>query len=125
MRRLLYLAISALCASPVLAQDAPAVQKDVRSGAEVFRHWCVECHGPGPRPGTLALQKRYQGGVPAALEERSDIGDGLIRFAVRHGMSFMPFFRKTEVSDQDLDAICAYLRSTPEVRAQLLNASSP
>ncbi len=28
---------------------------------------------------------------------------------MRHGVSIMPFFRKTEISDADLDAIGAYL----------------
>jgi hypothetical protein len=32
-----------------------------------------------------------------------------VRFAVRRGTSIMPFFRKTEISDADLDAISQYL----------------
>jgi hypothetical protein len=28
---------------------------------------------------------------------------------VRNGITIMPFFRKTEVSDSDLDALIAYL----------------
>lgn len=28
--------------------------------------------------------------------------DGLIRYSVRHGISFMPFFRKTEISAAEL-----------------------
>jgi (+)-pinoresinol hydroxylase len=28
---------------------------------------------------------------------------------VRTGVSVMPFFRKTEISDQELDALAAYL----------------
>jgi hypothetical protein len=28
---------------------------------------------------------------------------------VRHGVSVMPFLRKTEISDADLDALAAYL----------------
>jgi hypothetical protein len=33
----------------------------------------------------------------------------MIKQFVRHGVLFMPMFRKTEISDAELDAICAYL----------------
>ncbi len=33
----------------------------------------------------------------------------LIRTFVRNGITIMPFFCKTEVSDTDLDALVAYL----------------
>lgn len=33
----------------------------------------------------------------------------LIRTFVRNGITIMPFFRKTDVSDTDLDALVAYL----------------
>ena len=33
----------------------------------------------------------------------------LVRTFVRNGITIMPFFRKTEVSDTDLDALVAYL----------------
>jgi mono/diheme cytochrome c family protein len=32
-----------------------------------------------------------------------------VKTFVRNGVSIMPFFRKTEISDADLDAIAAYL----------------
>ena len=32
-----------------------------------------------------------------------------VRFFTRNGVSIMPMFRKTEVSDGDLDAVAAYL----------------
>jgi len=52
---------------------------------------------------------QYQGTLPALLEERTDMSPELIRTLVRNGITIMPFFRKTEVSDTDLDALVAYL----------------
>ena len=39
------------------------------------------------------------------MNEASD----LTRQVVRRGISVMPFFRKTEISDKDLEALAAYL----------------
>ena len=50
-----------------------------------------------------------RGQKPAVLEERTDLTVPAIKTFVRHGVLFMPMFRKTEVSDADLDAIAAYL----------------
>jgi mono/diheme cytochrome c family protein len=37
-----------------------------------------------------------------------------VRYLVRHGISVMPQFRKTEISDADLDALAKFLsRNTP------------
>ena len=47
--------------------------------------------------------------MPALLEKRTDLTPQLIKTYVRNGISVMPIFRKTEISDADLDAICAYL----------------
>jgi hypothetical protein len=43
------------------------------------------------------------------LEDRVDLTPEVIRTAVRHGMPIMPPFRKTEVTDAELDAVIAYL----------------
>ena len=42
-------------------------------------------------------------------QDRTDLAPDLVKAAVRTGISVMPFFRKTEVSDADLDALAAYL----------------
>ena len=89
-------------------------------GEEAYQARCIACHGrtavgagaavPGPRkPGTEALETRYKGQKPAALEDRSDLTPEFVRFYVRNGSGIMPFFRKTEVSDSELEAIAAYL----------------
>lgn len=65
-----------------------------------------------PPAGTNRLQQRYQGAIPAALEERTDLKPDLIRTVVRTGLPIMPPLRKTEVTDADLDAVIAYLTVT-------------
>jgi mono/diheme cytochrome c family protein len=79
-------------------------------GEQVFHRYCWECHGDGPdRPGTLALQAKYKGEVPARLDQRTDLNVQFVVSTVRHGISVMPSMRKTEISDAELHAIAAYL----------------
>lgn len=75
-----------------------------------YQKYCIACHGEGVgRPGTLALQTKYKGALPALLEKRTDLTPALIKMYVRNGITVMPTFRKTEISDAELDAIAAYL----------------
>jgi mono/diheme cytochrome c family protein len=101
---------------PALAAEPAGVD----SGKALFRYWCESCHGPGNGmfgpgpggnglPGAMALALKYKGTKPALLEQRTDLDPALIREVVRHGIVAMPFFRKTEVSNADLEAIVAYL----------------
>jgi len=60
-------------------------------------------------PGTDALAAKYKGAKPAMLEERTDLTPQFIKIFVRNGVSVMPRFRKTELSDADLEALSAYL----------------
>jgi cytochrome c5 len=85
----------------------------VALGKKVYDKWCMSCHGEGSsgHPGTLALTTRYQGRVPANLEQRTDLNVDLVKHYVRHGISMMPFFRKTEISDAELAALGEYLAS--------------
>jgi (+)-pinoresinol hydroxylase len=80
------------------------------AGYVQFQNSCVACHGPGPaHPGTRALAYKYHGKSPGPLGERTDLAPDFIKYVVRHGVSVMPMFRKTELSDADLDAVVAYL----------------
>ena len=89
-----------------LAQDDASVEH----GREVFAYWCAPCHAPGPKhPGTQALEALYKGSKPAPLEQRTDLVPTLTQTFVRNGVSVMPPFRKTEISDADLAALAAYL----------------
>ena len=126
MNRLLVLAAVGLASTTAaLAQEPPfpiaawsrttASAEDkgspVERGAAVFNNWCSACHSRGPQnaPGTASLQNKYQGSVPAALQDRRDLTPDLVKFFVRNGVAMMAPLRKTEVSDADLDALAAYL----------------
>jgi len=118
MKRTQYLFSAALLAASVLArpaigQSAPATGTAFTrsAGAKVFGKWCSDCHGTPNGPGSMALQRQYQGSVNPILEQRSDLNPDYIKLIVRHGMSFMPSFRKTEISDAELTQIAAYLTS--------------
>jgi mono/diheme cytochrome c family protein len=95
----------ALAGGSAAAQDGAAER-----GGEVFQYWCAPCHAAGPRhPGTQALDALYRGQKPGALEERIDLVPEITKSFVRSGVSVMPPFRKTEISDEDLEALAAYL----------------
>jgi len=117
MRRtilLLPLWIAGFC-YPAFGQTPPSET----NGKVVFDKWCAPCHGAvapargmlggGALPGTSALAVKYQGKVPAVLEQRTDLAPALIRTVVRKGLFGMPITRKTEISDAQLADIVAYL----------------
>lgn len=123
--------VSAVLADPASSADSAwtplPIERDAtlsdpleQRGREVFDQRCAACHAEipdetfGPRflpamPGTQALEARYQGALPAALEKRTDLTPEYIEAVVRDGLRSMPFFRPTEVSDEDLEALVAYL----------------
>jgi len=94
-----------LLAAPAFSQDDVA-----RKGQQVYRKWCSPCHAPGANmPGTAAIEFHYKGSKPAVLEERTDLTPAIVKGFVRTGIYVMPRFRKTEISDAELDAVAAYL----------------
>ena len=100
-------------ATQTAAQPA-ALAPQLARGKAVFDEWCAGCHARGPRqPGTQALQALYKGGKPAALEDRTDLVPKLTETFVRKGVSVMPPFRKTEISDAQLADLAAYLAPKP------------
>jgi len=100
----------ALAAGPSHTQ-----QNTSTAGEPVYRKWCAPCHDPGiEHPGTLALSAKYAGVKSPVLLEWTDLRPEITQAFVRTGISVMPFFRKTEISDAELDALAAYLaRNTP------------
>jgi len=105
--------------SATFAMQAPAAQDEsqIERGQRVYQKWCFPCHGPGTdKPGTIALEAR--GVKPGALEERTNLTAPAIKTFVRRGVLFMPTFRKTEISDSDLDALAAYLTRNNKPAAQ-------
>jgi mono/diheme cytochrome c family protein len=118
MSRLLTLRSTALAAtmlagiaSPSAAQTSAAERGDAK-----FQYSCAPCHGQGigddgreHLPGTDALRIKYKGEIPAALEERTDLSYEALRTFVRRGTWSMPAFRKTELTDADIEDIAAYI----------------
>jgi len=104
---------------PPRAENALKDPREQR-GREVFQQRCAACHaaipkdgiGPPylpPMAGTQALQARYKGAKPAELEQRTDLTVDFVKAIVRGGLNSMPFFRPTELSDDDVSALGAYL----------------
>jgi (+)-pinoresinol hydroxylase len=85
----------------------------VERGRAVYEYNCATCHGAGPqKPGTAALAKKYMGqDVPPILEQRRDLTPDMIRYFARNGVNMMPTFRKTEISDEQMSDMIAYLLS--------------
>jgi mono/diheme cytochrome c family protein len=106
------LVVWSLASSLATAQEAEYLQ-----GMRVYEKWCAPCHDPGiEHPGTLALTTKYSGLKSGVLLDWTDLRPEITRAFVRTGLSVMPFFRKTEISDEQLDALAAYLaRNTPGV----------
>jgi mono/diheme cytochrome c family protein len=100
-----------LTAGPALATDPAAEAR----GQKLFQDWCATCHAPDARedgkflPGTESLQEKYKGAKPAALEQRKDLTVAYVELVIRRGTRAMPQFRKTEISDQQMHDIAAYL----------------
>jgi mono/diheme cytochrome c family protein len=78
------------------------------SGQAVYEKWCLPCHRAG-QVGAVQIQQRYKGAVPAVLTERTDLQPALISVLVRKGGQVMPIFRKTEISDAELEALATFL----------------
>ena len=88
------------------SQSAPG-DVAVERGHALFAGSCAYCHGQKGFATTL-LAKRL-GAQSAVLETRTDLSPALIRAAVRHGINGMPWYRRSELSDADLDDIVSFL----------------
>jgi mono/diheme cytochrome c family protein len=99
--------------------------QDAERGKAKFDHSCAPCHAAGVGddgramlPGTDALRIKYQGSLPALLEQRTDLNADAIRTFVRRGTWSMPPFRPTEVTERDIQDIAAYLRQSSGAAAR-------
>jgi (+)-pinoresinol hydroxylase len=106
--------------------SAHAAEMDAAArGKAVFVVTCAPCHGDGPGaagrkqlPGTSALQIKYQGRLPALLEQRNDLPTPLLKQYLRFGSWSMPPFRKSELSDANIADIAAYLAESSKASAR-------
>lgn len=108
--------VLAAAMAAVSVSTAHAGEADHAKGKAAFAYSCAPCHGPGKGagnskflPGTEALNVKYKGARPGLLEDRTDLTPDFVKFMVRRGVEAMPSFRKTELSDENLDAIALYL----------------
>jgi mono/diheme cytochrome c family protein len=93
--------IGLAAAGVLLAQDA---------GKAVFDHWCASCHREGRyMAGTNGLRAKYKNQKPAVLEQRTDLTPPVVKAFVRNGAGLMAPFRKTEITDAELESLAAYL----------------
>jgi mono/diheme cytochrome c family protein len=120
MSRLVFTAIVAAELFGVMS--AAAADEDsklsIAAGKIVFERVCAPCHGKGAGtdgarmlPGSAALATRYQGKLSPYLEDRSDLTADALKVFIRRGIGAMPMFRKTEISDSEIEAVAAYLRA--------------
>lgn len=85
------------------------------SGAEVYNKWCMGCHAPSPlAPGTSQL-KRSKGEAFADIKKREDLPSEYIKILVRKGYGGMPSFRRTEISEGELQRLLEYLEPAQKV----------
>ena len=103
-----------------VAASAAAADSDsklsIAAGKVVYERACAPCHGKGAGtdgarmlPGAAALEARYQGKLSPYLEDRNDLTADVLKVFVRRGIGAMPMFRKTEISDSEIEAVAAYL----------------
>ncbi|MNR57119.1 hypothetical protein D3C85_1778320 [compost metagenome] len=59
------------------------------------------------------MRAKYKGALPDALEQRTDLNPEMVKYFVRNGVTIMPFFRKTEISDAELNAVADFLTKQP------------
>jgi mono/diheme cytochrome c family protein len=116
LRAACLLCVLEVATGAVRAQDSGATQR----GMVKFQHTCAPCHGAGPGtdgrpalPGTTALQLKYKGALPALLEARTDLTFDVLKAYLRHGSWSMPPFRKTELTDAEIQDIAVYLATAP------------
>ena len=94
----------------VLPGVGTAQSADANAGKAVFNQWCAPCHGEGRyMAGTNGLRAKYKDEKPAVLEQRTDLTPQVVKAFVRAGVGIMAPFRKTEITDSELDALAAYV----------------
>jgi mono/diheme cytochrome c family protein len=98
--------LAAASAGTAWAADAPLTAHQ-EQGQKLYRSTCIYCHGEKVW-GTFALERRL-GADRGLLEKRTDLVAALVKSVVRNGLGSMPAYRRTELTDADVDAIADYL----------------
>jgi mono/diheme cytochrome c family protein len=100
-------ALVALLASQLAGAQSPPQASPLERGQALFAGSCAYCHSQ--RGFATALLGKRVGPQNSILEARTDLSPALIHTVVRHGINGMPWYRRSELSDAQLDDIVAYL----------------
>ena len=80
-----------------------------QDGQAIFEKHCSACHAPGMNyPGTHQLTKT-RGEENGVLEERDNLVPVYVKTIARNGLNAMPAFKPTQITDQQLEVLAAYL----------------
>ena len=103
-------ALPLLFATRAAIAAEPSLTARQEQGRKLYNGSCVYCHGPNVW-GTFTLGRRL-GADHALLEQRTDLVGPYVKTVIRAGLGSMPAFRRTELTDADVDAIADYLTRT-------------
>lgn len=111
---------AAPAAAPARAPGMPqpitmARRPNAVGGEALYVEYCMMCHGPNGM-GTGLLQRA--GRPQPLLEARGGLPAQFIITAARNGIGNMPAIPRGEVSDEQMQAIAAYLAAGPHEVAQ-------
>lgn len=103
----------------MLAGLAPAKPENWRGAERTWAFYCEGCHAAGieEHPGTLRLSYTRSPEL-AAIRGRQDLTPEYLRQIVRMGYLEMVGFRKTEISDDELEALIKFIRLPVVTQAQ-------
>lgn len=104
-RMLAALLLAAVSAGAFAAEQPLTAHQE--QGQKLYRSTCLYCHGERVW-GTFALERRL-GADRGLLEKRTDLVAPFVKSVVRNGLGSMPAYRRTELTDADVDAIADYL----------------
>lgn len=76
-------------------------------GKMIYEERCVHCHQKQFWAGNRIRQR--MGDQYAPLDQRTDLNAAYIHQALRRGVGSMIPYRRTELSDAEIDALAAYL----------------
>lgn len=119
-KRLVPIAVLAALSCGALPAQERRAAAEAERGADVYAAWCAHCHDRLPEgsaidmlPGVASLSLKYGGALSPYIKERPDLADfDVLETFLRNGAGSMPPFRRTEITDRDIAALAAYLRST-------------
>ncbi len=112
--------LSTACLLSGASLQAQEAEDRVEHGRVVYNARCAYCHDPVPEgsriaalPGVDQLMLKYGGELSPYITERADLASfAVLRAFLRNGAGSMQPFRKTELTDEDIAALAAYLRTT-------------